>query len=1202
MANDVQKSKGKLKRSSPTSGGSNPELVPKIGIVKNNSDSTRSGRIWVYIADNSGTDPEDSSTWRPVYFLSPFYGKTLNKSPNTGEGNFKGNTHSYGMWFSPPDIGTSVLCVFANGDLNFGYYIGCIPDPEALHMVPAIGSSTNVVPGAGEASKYGGATRLPVTNINSSNKEITNTEKYLTEAKPVHRYVAATMWQQGILRDPIRGPISSSSQRENISRVGFGISTPGRPIYEGGYNDTNIIDNLGPDKADSLKIIGRRAGHSIVMDDGDVIGRDQLIRLRTADGHQITMSDDGQTIFIIHKNGQSYVELGKEGTVDVYSTNSINLRTQGDLNLHADNNLNIHAGKNLNIFAGEVMHIQSTKEFKLRAGADLSVFTSSIFTAKAGGAMSLESTGDISMASSAKAFVNGSRVNLNSGKTGTTPKEVPIIDQVLHTDTLFDNTKGYIAAPAKLKSITSRAPAHAPWTNAGQGVDVKSNLGAGSNFPSKPTNPASSINSAAKNAGVSNPVTNADITKTPVNQNISASLDKNATQALSAQSALNAAAGPAADAVKKGTAVVQNATGNTTAAIGQFAQTPKQLEQAGILKPGSGGLVDSLIASGTNVANALPSTLFTGKPGAENLSAFINNLGAQQESLAKNLQVVQTELQNAGAITGNESSTEIGGVILSAANNGTDNILQTMQSAKLSDFLPPSGPNVQAFSNKLDKTLQEVSQGNYATKLGESGAGALDGLKLSLSAMYNSPTSNVKPTSQGIAADAFNAIASSIPAMVANKPQNLTQEASKIAERTTAASIGNKSNNLTQSIIGVASDIASDKLSNSVAGKLSGNSSDPLIPSVILPLTTSLASSLIGAAKPKTSTDVDVKNSVDTLASAVTDPITAVKNTKDGISGIKQAAQNISSGLVSSTASTLASGVSNLPGGQDAVSMVNNLASNAKNIPNTTDLKVAIQNEATSALNNVQNPLGNNPNLQLINATASDVKALASKEGLQKLINAGLPASKVAEAQNALSAITAQGSGIKMPSIGVNTNDRSGVEAGVKDALEDPGLPAPTYGEINTAALEPKVKQNEEELRALFKVVQEKDREYQTAYDELEAAQKALDIALKNSVQGDPAIAGLRQTRDQKYAEVEKKEKALKESEEVYEAARNAPRRRPQPSNVVVTTGSPDNNLVVYRSVNAQGDEEVGYIEKKTEVTIGRISSGGSTTGIGSGG
>ena len=57
------------------------------------------------------------------------------------------------------------------------------------------------------------------------------------------------------------------------------------------------------------------------------------------------------------------------------------------------------------------------------------------------------------------------------------------------------------------------------------------------------------------------------------------------------------------------------------------------------------------------------------------------------------------------------------------------------------------------------------------------------------------------------------------------------------------------------------------------------------------------------------------------------------------------------------------------------------------------------------------------------------------------------------------------------------------------------------------------------------------------------------------------------------------------EAEEVYDSARFNPKRNRQPSNVSVTTGSPDNNLVVYRATNAQGDEEVGWVEKKTTTT-----------------
>jgi len=188
-------------------------------------------------------------------------------------------------------------------------------------MVPAIGATDNIIPNEGEAKSYGGAKRLPVTNINTNNKDVADSSEYLTAPKPVHSYSATIMFQQGILRDPVRGPISSSSQRESPSRVGWGVSTPGRPIYEGGFDDTSIADNLKADNSKQLRVVSRRGGHSIVMDDGDIIGRDQLVRIRTALGHQILMSDDGQTLMILHSNGQSYIELGKEGTVDIYSTN-----------------------------------------------------------------------------------------------------------------------------------------------------------------------------------------------------------------------------------------------------------------------------------------------------------------------------------------------------------------------------------------------------------------------------------------------------------------------------------------------------------------------------------------------------------------------------------------------------------------------------------------------------------------------------------------------------------------------------------------------------------------------------------------------------------------------------------------------------------------------------------------------------------------
>ena len=249
MPVEVIKTQNKLDPKAGGTGGN--KTAPVIGIVKDNIDPTRSGRIKVLLSDKSiPTNSDDSGNWVTVSYLSNFFGMVKPTAGNAGLGDYTANPSSYGEWHAPPDIGTKVVCIFINGDPNYGFYIGCIPEPDALQMVPAIGSSDNVVTNEGEAKSYGGATRLPVTNINTNDKEVSDSNKYLDTARPVHSYTASIMTQQGIIRDPIRGPISSSASREPASRVGWGVSTPGRPIYEGGYDDASLAKNLKDAKPD----------------------------------------------------------------------------------------------------------------------------------------------------------------------------------------------------------------------------------------------------------------------------------------------------------------------------------------------------------------------------------------------------------------------------------------------------------------------------------------------------------------------------------------------------------------------------------------------------------------------------------------------------------------------------------------------------------------------------------------------------------------------------------------------------------------------------------------------------------------------------------------------------------------------------------------------------------------------------------------
>lgn len=465
--------------------GASAEFGPFVGEVMNNVDPTRGGRLQVYIEQFAGPNKTDKSQWRTVNYVPPFYGVTPQQG-STGTGTFlQGNQQSYGMWFTPPDIGTTVLCFFVAGDPNQGYYLGCVPVQGINHMIPAIGAAPTaqaVTQNQNQATYFAGAAQLPVTEINTANSKINENPKFFDQPKPVHSYVAGVLFQQGLNNDTVRGPILSSSQRESPSNC-YGISTPGRAIYQGGLDDTNgtASSQVAGEKLADVKVIGRRGGHSFVMDDGNLEGKDNLIRIRTAKGHQITMSDDGNCFYICHANGQTWVELGQEGTLDVFSTNSINLRTEGTINLHADKDVNIYAGNKMNLKSKAGTSLQSDAKLDVATKAALTLFGSSVgiksksTLALKGQAASMESGGPL--------VLKGLPISLNGapGFPVTTPTG---ITKYLNPDVNFNSSVGWTVKPTGTESICTRAPTHEPYPYHNQGVQDSTSLESGQ--PSSP--------------------------------------------------------------------------------------------------------------------------------------------------------------------------------------------------------------------------------------------------------------------------------------------------------------------------------------------------------------------------------------------------------------------------------------------------------------------------------------------------------------------------------------------------------------------------------------------------------------------------------------------------------------------------------------------------------------------------------------------
>ena len=336
---------------------------PYIGVVMNNIDPLRMGRLQVNIPSLSKTNDPISGNLVTCEYLSPFYGAKDVRHSIPGSTDYKDSQHSYGFWAVPPDIGTRVLVIFAEGKMDQAFWIGCVPEPMTNQMTPGIASSektwdkTDGGP-AGQLSsdvdkqQTYGSTNVPAGEVNRTVKDL-KPQQFNTLRRPIHPF-AETLLKQGLSADDIRGNTSSSARRETPSNV-FGISTPGRK------DTTTTKVNVGTKDSTRQDYVTRMPGHTFVMDDGDEEGENQLIRLRTASGHQLLMHDTEGVVYIANGSGKAFIEMNADGKVSIYATDGISMRTEGDFNLHSDRNIQFHAKEKIKFTAEEDVVLNAEK-------------------------------------------------------------------------------------------------------------------------------------------------------------------------------------------------------------------------------------------------------------------------------------------------------------------------------------------------------------------------------------------------------------------------------------------------------------------------------------------------------------------------------------------------------------------------------------------------------------------------------------------------------------------------------------------------------------------------------------------------------------------------------------------------------------------------------------------------------------------------
>ncbi len=443
---------------------------PYVGIVKNVLDDLRAGRLEVYIPELGG-NPDDPKSWRLVNYASPFFGST--KQPLDNKLNqFDKTEHTYGMWFVPPDVGNQVLVTFVMGDPSRGYWFACVNHGLSHHMVPGLASAKavnkNDIVDKDLKNSISDDGVYPTAEFNTKDPALAKSSTFLKNPRAIHEYQAKVLINQGLDRDAVRGAISSSSQREVPSSV-FGISTPGRPL---GAADTanNYIEyanklNKRELSAKDFQYASRKGGHTFIMDDGDAAGKDQLVRLRTAGGHQILMNDSERILYIGNSEGSVWIELAGSGHVHVYGARGINIRTQGDFNLHSDQNININAAGNINIATKKNLTTESQSCFI--SAQNQAVFFGNDVGIGSNGTLKFSSAAATSIKAGAALDLVGTTINLNSGSAPAVSQPNKIPTNTL-SDTFSDQkTKLWVNKTGALSTIVSVAPAHEPWPRQG---------------------------------------------------------------------------------------------------------------------------------------------------------------------------------------------------------------------------------------------------------------------------------------------------------------------------------------------------------------------------------------------------------------------------------------------------------------------------------------------------------------------------------------------------------------------------------------------------------------------------------------------------------------------------------------------------------------------------------------------------------------
>ena len=438
-----------------------------IGKVKVNSHPSAMGVLQVFVpnvGDDSNRREEETSQWRTVRYATPFYSRTDALAPGGSETAVKNTS---GIVYPCPDVGSKVLCVFPSGKNQEGVWFACAPDPYMMQALPEASMTSNFdKTGLESLVRHDKAPGLEFNDIENDVRKLTNFSK---PQRGVNITRSVQLKTQGIDQDEVRGLSSSNVMRETPSEV-FGITTKGRRTDIRGQdlaNRKDILDKLesGTDlsTSDARAVegkIGRKQGHTLVMDDGDIEGGNNLMRFRTAGGHQILLHDTEDIIYIGNSKGTSWVQMDANGQLDIFSRSNINFRSRS-MNFHADSTMKFHAGKQIQMVSGGSLHLEGKAMANLYSDGQTFLFGGKGTNIKSGASLNMQGGSTVGIKASGNMDLSASCIALNgAARPAMKQNSIPVIGK---NDVKQDSRGFWVQNSGALRTTVDRVPTHEPF-------------------------------------------------------------------------------------------------------------------------------------------------------------------------------------------------------------------------------------------------------------------------------------------------------------------------------------------------------------------------------------------------------------------------------------------------------------------------------------------------------------------------------------------------------------------------------------------------------------------------------------------------------------------------------------------------------------------------------------------------------------------